>query len=156
MNFWKWWRHTNVNFRKWWPQCSHHFRKFANYRLALSAHNVPTMFTNFKMMATHCKWPSFSEIRNFLTIGPQNTCIWGQNTPNTRWQQRNSPSRDMYFLDLQKNLLKSPIYGLHGGHYNLHPLIGGHHCQRDNRCNDPINNNKHKCRIQYLYLQAQL
>ena len=61
-----------------------------------------------------------------------------------------------YFLDLQKNLLKSPIYGLHGGHYNLHPLIGGHHCQRDNQCNDPMNNNKHKCRIQYLYPQAQV
>ena len=48
-----------------------------------------------KMMATHRKWPSFSEFRDFLTIGPQNTCIWGQNTPNTRWQQQNSPSRDM-------------------------------------------------------------
>ena len=53
MNFWKWWRHTNVNFQKWWPQCSHHFRKFANCRLALSAHNVPTMFMNFRKWWPH-------------------------------------------------------------------------------------------------------
>ena len=30
-----------------------------------------------------------------FVIGPQNTCIWGRNTPNTRLQKQNSPSGDM-------------------------------------------------------------
>ena len=35
----------------------------------------------------------------------------------------------------------------------LHPLIGGHHCQLDNQCRDPMNNNK-DCRVGQLTTSA--
>ena len=83
-----------ANFRKWGLLIASnpHFRKFASCRLPPSADRVPIMFTNFR------KWGllaiSNPHFRKFV-IGPQNTCIWGQNTPNTRWQKQNSPSGDM-------------------------------------------------------------
>ena len=51
--------------------------------------------------------------------------------------------------EICKNWPKSPISGLQGGRYNLHPLIGGHHCQLDTQCRDPMNNNK-DCRVGQL------
>ena len=35
----------------------------------------------------------------------------------------------------------------------LHPLIGGHHCQLDNQCRDPMKNNK-DCRVGQLTTSA--
>ena len=41
---------------------------------------------------------------------------------------------------------------LQGGRFNLHLIIGGHHCQQDNQCRDPMKNKK-DCRVGQLTIK---
>ena len=84
--------------------------------------------------------PPFSEICNFLPMGPQNTCILGRNTLNTR-QQRH------IICEVCRKKVTQIAYGLHA--IQLHPLIDGHQCQLHNECRDPMNNNK-DCWVEQL------
>ena len=98
-----------------------------------------TLYSLLKTLYLSTKWgwkpfsPSFSEIHDFLPMILK--MYYG------KIHQIHDSKNEILHLEtwclwnLQKHWLNLPFHGLQSDRYNLHSIIGGHHCQLDNQCN---------------------